>query len=250
MNKEMTIKFHTFYTDDLPSYIPDLHKEVCNSFGYEVNYYVEKKKPKNEKEGYFYPGYREHGEFMDHVLKNSEEEVVAFLDVDCLPICKYGIQDSFDYVTECKTFCGNAQNVSHQQNRNFIYAAASFLVVHRQVWKELGCPSMVYEEREDGMLIDTASKLTARANQLGLDYQLYLPVGFSMEFDNPVKLGPYGWYGRGTTYYNTWHLFRVSEVHSNEKVKELWHKTAYNILDGSGARPKYKFYPYRLLNYF
>ena len=75
----MTIKFHTFYTDDLPSYIPDLHKEVCNSFGYEVNYHVEKKKPKNEKEGYFYPGYREHGEFMDDVLKNSEEEVVAMI---------------------------------------------------------------------------------------------------------------------------------------------------------------------------
>lgn len=246
----MKIKFNTFYTDDIPSYVPDLHKRVCDAFGFETNYHVEKKKPKDPSSGYLYPGYREHGEFMDHVLNNSEDDIVAFLDVDCLPINKYDIEDTFKLVEECKTFAGNAQNISHQSNRNFIYAAASFLVIHKQMWELLGKPSMVYEENEDGILVDTAARLTARANQVGANYQLYLPCGYSEKFDDTVRLGPYGFYGRGTTYYNTWHLFRVSEIENNENMKSLWLNTAYDILEGKGQAPNYKFYPYRVLGYF
>ena len=245
----MKVKFNTFYTDDIPSFVVDLHKEICKGFQFEVNYHVEKKKPVDEKNGYIYPGYREHGEFMDHVLKTSEDEVVAFLDIDCLPTNKWNIEDTFNYVNSTKSFAGNAQNVSHQPSRNFIYAAASFLVIHKDSWKLLGEPSMIYQEKQNGMLLDTAARLTHRANQIGHDYQLYLPCGYDLPFDTPVKLGPYGWYGRGTHYYNTWHLFRVSEIHNNEEMKNLWLNTAYDILE-SNISPKYKFYPYRLFNFF
>lgn len=243
------VTYHTFYTDNIPDYIVDLHKEVCKAMDVKVEYHFEKSIPKTENDPF--PEYRMHGEMMERVLESADDdEVVGFLDIDCLPLNKNQIKEAEDYVRTNKTFCGNAQNIGHQQNRNFIYAAACYLVIHKSIWIELGKPPMKFRLLGGGNLIDTAMELTVRANMSGTHYQLFLPCGYTIETDKPHRLGPYGSYGSGTVYFNTWHLLRVSKCHSDEKIQNAWIDTCQRILEGEMILPKYKFLPYRLFNYF
>lgn len=245
------VTYHTFYTDNIPNYIVDMHKEICKKFDVKVEYHVEKLTEVTDNDPF--PGYRMHGECMDHVMKTSTNDVVGFLDIDCLPLSREDTIEMENYATMAKSFIGNAQNISHLSNRNLIYAAASYLVIHKSIWKDLGEPSLRYNfigEGNNSMQIDTAMDLTIRANYMGYDYQLLLPTGYSKPTEKPLKLGPYGWYGIGTFYPNTWHLLRVSEAHQNEEIRDLWLNVCSDILDDAMPSPLYKFYPYRLLNFF
>jgi hypothetical protein len=247
----MTITYHTFYTDNIPDYVVNTHKEICKKFNIQVNYHVEKFKPPytTGKETGVYPAYAQHGEYMDDILKSSKDDIVGFLDIDCLPTNKYTFKSVENYIKNTKTFCGNAQNISHTRLKNVIYAAASYLVIHRNFWKDCGEPSMRYRIEEDMTQIDTAMDLTIRANQMGANYQLLLPTGFDINDENGnIQLGPYGIYGKGCHYPCTWHLMRISELFNNKDIEEIWMKIGKSILDNTYSPiAKYKFYPYRVL---
>lgn len=238
-----------------------MHKEICKKFNINVKYHCDKLPEKSENDRF--PGYRMHGEFMDHIMNTSDDDVVAFLDIDCVPLDKYTFLMPEEYVITSKSFCGNAQNISHAKNRNYIYASASYLLVHKEFWNFLGKPSLKYkfikpsqdfeedseENSKDLIQVDTAMELTVRANISGFDYQLFLPVGFSEQPEHPMKLGPYGYYGIGTFYPTTWHLLRVSSSYEDERTIKLWNEICTDILDEVKPAIKYSFYPYRLFNF-
>lgn len=219
------MKFYTYYTENL-SHIQEDHKKCCDKLGLEVVYYKDKHHNNYEEV------YSAHGNFMTSVLE--QEEVACFLDIDCLPHCKLNIEKAYNWTKENNSFVGNAQNISHTQMRNQVYAAASFLIVSKTAWKELGSPSLSWFV-QDGIQIDTAQILTLRANQIGMNYQLMFPIGY----DGPenYKLSGYGMYGKGTLYPATWHYFRISDCVDSKP--DLWRTRVNSVLKEEKIIPNY-----------
>lgn len=223
------MKFHTFATDNLPDTLISQHSRCCELFGIEVEYHTFK------YEENFLRRYHQHGEMMNWLLSNSNEEVVCFLDVDCLPHDKEILEKAYEWVKDHQSFCGNAQNVSHTQMRNHIYAAASMLMVHKNAYKNLGEPNMSCVFENELTKIDTAQLLTLRADQIGFSYQLLYPIGY----DGPeeYKLSGYGKYGKGTLYPGTYHYFALTECLND--IPELWNQRVDYILNGQKITPNH-----------
>lgn len=211
------MKFHTFYTKNLPEQLIEDHKKVSNHIGIEVEYHVQDTIDNYDEV------YTAHGNFMTSMMEN--EEVACFLDIDCLPHNKELLEKAYSWAVKNKSFVGNAQNISHTPMRNHIYAAASFLIVSKDAWNTLGNPNFSWF-MQNGVQIDTAQLLTLRADQIGMPYQLMYPIGY----DGPdeYKLSGYGMYGTGTLYPATWHYFRISKFKNS--IPDLWTNRVNNIL--------------------
>jgi len=218
------MKFYTFYTENLPEQIKIDHQNVCNKIGIDVEYYVEKFVDDYDTL------YTAHGKFMTSVMQ--QEEVACFLDIDCLPHNKELIKKAYQWSVENNSFVGNAQNISHAQLRNHIFASQSCLIITKNAWNRLGSPDFSWF-MQDGIQIDTSQIITLRADQIGMDYQLMYPIGY----DGPeeYKLSGYGMYGVGTLYPATWHHFRISKFLN--KIPDLWTTRVNNILEDQKIIP-------------
>lgn len=220
------MRFYTYYTENL-SHIHEDHKKCCDKLELDVVYYRDK----------CYNDYNEvysaHGNFMTSVLEDGPEDVVGFLDIDCLPHHRQNIQKAYSWAEQNGSFVGNAQNISHTQIKNRIYAAASFLIVSKHAWRQLGKPSLSWF-LQNGEQIDTAQILSLRADEAGFPYQLMYPLGYDQSQD-AYQLGPYGTYGIGTLYPATWHYFRISNCVGY--TPDLWKERTYNILNGERIIP-------------
>jgi hypothetical protein len=220
------MRFHTFYTKNLPEQLIIDHKKVCNHIGIDVTYHIQ------DAIDDYDTLYTAHGKFMTSVME--QKEIACFLDIDCLPHNKELIEKAYNWAVENKSFVGNAQNISHTSMRNHIYAAASFLIVTKDAWNNLGNPDFAWF-MQNGVQIDTAQLLTLRADQIGMPYQLMYPVGY----DGPeeYKLSGYGMYGTGTLYPATWHYFRISKF--KDSIPDLWRTRVNNILGNQKIIPNY-----------
>jgi hypothetical protein len=220
------MKFHTFYTKNLPEQLISDHQKICDKLELEVQYHIE------DAIDDYNTLYTAHGKFMTSVMQ--QEKVACFLDIDCIPHNKKLIETAYDWAVKNKSFVGNAQNISHTQMRNRLYAAASFLIVTQDAWNTLGNPDLSWFV-QDGIQIDTAEILSLRADEIGFPYQLMYPIGY--DGDNHRMLGSYGNYGTGTLYPATWHYFRISEF--KHSLPDLWTKRINNVLNQQKIIPNH-----------
>jgi hypothetical protein len=144
------------------------------------------------------------------------------------------LEKAYDWAVDNNSFVGNAQNISHTQMRNHIFASQSCLIITKNAWNALGSPDFSWFI-QNGMQIDTSQIITLRADQIGMSYQLMYPIGY--DEDNHRSLGGYGMYGTGTLYPATWHYFRISEL--KKEIPELWTKRVNNILNNQKIIPHY-----------
>jgi hypothetical protein len=220
------MKFHTFYTKNLPEQLISDHQKICDKLELEVQYHIE------DAIDDYNTLYTAHGKFMTSMMQ--QEKVACFLDIDCIPHNKKLIETAYDWAVKNKSFVGNAQNISHTQMRNRLYAAASFLIVTQDAWNTLGNPDLSWFV-QDGIQIDTAQILSLRADEIGFSYQLMYPIGY--DGDNHRMLGSYGNYGTGTLYPATWHYFRISEF--KHSLPDLWTKRINNVLNQQKIIPNH-----------
>lgn len=233
------MKFYSFYTNNLSNQLIEGHQKVCNYIGLEVQYHSIDFTNYNNV-------YTAHGKFMTSVME--QEEVACFLDIDCLPHNKEVIEKAYDWAAENNSFVGNAQNISHTQMRNHLYAGASFLIVSKNAWKTLGSPDLS-QFIQNNEQIDTAQILSLRADQIGIPYQLMYPIGYDEDdlnhcfvnnkgiITHKKFLGSYGMYGTGTLYPATWHYFRISEFQN--ELPDLWTERVNSILNNQKIIPNY-----------
>lgn len=222
------MKFHTFYTNTISNQIVKDHLNCCTHLGIDVEYHQKPFTTYDEV-------YSEHGNIMTSVLENAESnEVVCFLDIDCLPHNKQVILNAYRYAKETQSFVGNAQNISHTPLRNRLYAAASMLMIHRECWLKLGSPRLSWFV-QNGQQVDTAQILTLRADEIGHSYRLMYPIGYD---ETPeYQLSGYGVYGRGTLYSATYHWFRISDFKNS--IPKLWTQRVNNILTDQTIKSNY-----------
>ena len=221
------MKFHTFYTDDLPEQIVTDHRKCAEKFGIEVIYH-------SEKYINYDSTYTSHGKYMTKVLNESSDDVLCFLDIDSLIYDGDFLKNLYNWVNENKSFIGNAQNISHTVMRNRLYAAAPMLIIHKKSWDILGNPNLNWFI-QDHIQIDTAQILSLRADEIGFPYRLLYPIGY--DGDNHRSLGTYGNYGTGTLYPGSYHYFRISDF--KESIPDLWKTRVNNILNNQKIIPNY-----------
>jgi len=238
----LMMKFHTFYTTDLPDYVYEYHKSLHEKLRINVEYHCVNLQEDERYKDHELPGYAAHGDMMDEIIQNADDdEVVCFLDIDCYITRPFVARSVFNTVKERKIFAGNAQNISHNFLRNNIYAAASCFMIHKQAWIALESPSLKYIELPDyqDIFIDTCMEVSMRANDSGFPYILLQPTGFDMM--PSINMGPLGVYGKGTHYPFSWHLGRVSDIEKDYQHKNLLVKTYLEIAGGDLISPNYAY---------
>jgi hypothetical protein len=233
------MKFHSFYTNDIPYKIVEDHRKCCDKNGIDIIYHQVDQSDVPDAI------YTAHGDFMTNQLINSNDDMVCFIDIDCLPHNGKILKDLYDWAKTNESFVGNAQNISHTIMRNRIYAAASTLMISRRAWERLGKPSFSWYVNNLGHQIDTAQHITLKADELGIPYQLMYPEGF--DEGKGWQLGGYGKYGTGTLYPATWHYFRLSSLYG--KIPDLWNQRVDEILSGQEIKPHYPSLPYGVSNW-
>lgn len=228
------MRFHTFYTKNLPEQLITDHKRVCDYIGIDVTYHIQ------DAINDYNTLYTAHGNFMTSMMQQEKDDVVCFLDIDCLPYHKNNLKLSYDWARENVSFVGNAQNIFHTKMVNHLYAAASCLLVSKRGWDILGRPDFSWFEQNNHQ-IDTAQILSLRADEIGLPYRLMYPIGYD-EYDEKStsgnwELGTYGKYGKGTLYPATWHYFRISKF--KNQIPDLWTTRVNNILENQKIIPNH-----------
>jgi hypothetical protein len=236
----LMMKFHTFYTTDLPDYVYEYHKSLHDEQKINVEYHCVNLQEDERYKNHELPGYAAHGDMIDEIMqKADDDEVVCFLDIDCYITRPFVARSVFNTVKNQKIFAGNAQNISHNFLRNHVYAAASCFMIHKHAWTALGSPSLKYYEltEYEDVFVDTCMELSMRANDLGYPYMLIQPTGFDMM--PSMNMGPLGIYGKGTHYPFSWHLGRVSDIEKDYKHQNLLIKTYLNVKCGELIFPTY-----------
>jgi len=230
------MKFNVFCTDNvqtdpqLASILAD-HKAVAEHVGVEVEYHF---KPFTAYDQAAY----DHGHMITDIISDNDG-VSCFLDLDCLPYNLELLKVAYDWCSEYKSFIGNAQNVSHTAMRNYIYAAPSMLMVHRDAWVELGEPSMacVREMHSfNGEYIDTAQQLSLNAIEKNFNFQLLWPLGVDVPKwqlkDNILT-------GTGTKYPGSYHYFQAATNISQNL--DIWKMRVDNILNDEPIKSNHSY---------
>lgn len=185
----MKVEINTLYWDNTPREQIDKHRQVTEHFKLPVNYYQENSP---------------HGLWMDHVCRNSESDVIGFLDSDCVPLSREAVLDAINFVRTNNTFLGIAQVSNHIPPKTHIYAAPAFYFITKSCWRDLN--TSFSETRRS----DVGEELTYVAESKGKRYRCIYPATFERE---PVEgiwpLSNYGYYGVGTTFGNyCYHLYQ------------------------------------------
>jgi hypothetical protein len=188
----MKVEIHTLAW---PNTHPDLlnsHRQVCQHFELNVNYTLEQIPP---------------GPWMDQVMHNSTADVVAFLDVDCVPTNRQVIDNTIAWTVNNRSFVGIAQVSNHINPKSHIWAAPAFLFIWRDTWKAMQCPTLSETHNSD-----IAENLSHTAEIMDVRYKALYPTHWTIAPDGgsiPWKLHNYGWYGIGTHYEGgVFHLYQ------------------------------------------
>jgi len=196
--------FHSFYCDNIDSRIIDLHQEACNLVGLNVCYHSVSIAGLNS-EGI--SPHAAHGRWMEQLFDDRKEDLIGFIDIDCIVLCLSIIDFAQAAVKKNGTVLGVAQCANHLPLRNIPYAAPAFMVANRSLWNEIGRPSLIANGE-----MDTAQSITMACLNEGLDVGLLFPERHST--DGPSwPLADLGTFGIGTTYGNgrVFHLFQSSK---------------------------------------
>ncbi len=210
---------HCFVCNNLDEKLIQLHHEACRLAGIDVDYQVFKVE---QIANLGLSPHQAHGWFMEQVLEASSEEVVGFIDIDCILSSKTWLDEWKEKVRQSRAMIGLAQSACHLPSWQEVYAAPSFCLVHQDAWTVAGKPSLIANSE-----YDTAQLLSHCLAEKGCRPEVIMPTSHS-DRGEVWKLGGKESYGIGTTYDHgkAFHLFQSgkSVLHIDlleDKVEQL-----------------------------
>jgi len=205
----MKVAVHSLHWTNLNPIITKNHKKVYTHFEIPVNYSHHN---------------IDHGEWMTHMCKNTEYDIIVFADADCVPITRKVFDEGIDYCAKTGGMIGPAQASNHFKapHNKHIFCAPSFLMITKEGYEKMGKPSL---EIFPG-LSDAAQNLSRVSDDLDLPRHCWYPTKYERGYriGNPLgydPLGSHGRYGIGTVYGEDklYHLFE-SRVGRNADLFE------------------------------
>jgi hypothetical protein len=152
-----------------------------------------------------------HPLWMDHVINVVDADIVGFLDIDCIPLCKDAVPELVRFVAANKSIAGVVQATNHIAPMTHIYIAPSCFFIWKPLWIALGRPSFVETYRSD-----VCQELCLIAESNGVRMKGIYPTHFEREpVEGVWRLHNYGLYGIGTTYHNRFYHLYQSRFNAN-----------------------------------
>jgi hypothetical protein len=102
-----------------------------------------------------------HAVGIDEYMTSTAHDLVAILDIDCVPLHDRAIPALAAYAARGE-LAGCVQRANHLNNHGHLYVGPFCMALTRQLWKELGCPSFAPTDRGD-----VGEELTYRCEVLG-----------------------------------------------------------------------------------
>lgn len=197
--------FHCYTCDNLDSRMLDLHAEASEIIGLPVKYHVFKIE---ELAQAGIPPHQGHGWFMEQILQNFPDDIVGFIDADCIVSNMDFVARAEERVSKSGTMFGIAQSANHLPSRNEIYAAPAFGVINSAIWHELGKPSLIADYS-----YDTAQRLSHELVEGNYYIDIVMPKSYSGIGETWALGGVPDSYGIGTVYGDgdVFHLFQSSK---------------------------------------
>jgi len=136
-----------------------------------------------------------HGKAVDNYLNNLSEDWEYFMlfDIDCIPLDKYIIPETIEWVKNNVGIFSVAQKASHIPN-SIVYASPAFISFSRETYNLLGKPSFLPTSRSD-----CGAELTYIANEKGIQVKLMYPTKVEVP---KWELNDKKMFGYGTNYEN------------------------------------------------
>lgn len=208
--QNFTCALHTLAWTSVDPRVIESHKKVMAHFNLPVQYTVED---------------IPHGLWMDHILENAPEQVVGFIEIDCVPTNPNIVNICAIYAGKAKSFIGPAQAANHLHNNRHIYAAPCFHFMDRETWARIG---KSYSETD---ISDVGQMISMEADRLNIPYRTLYPTHFTRPaIDGYWALGNYGVYGVGTFFMGG--IFHLFQGRLNTNV-ELFQKVCDSIVNGT-----------------
>jgi hypothetical protein len=134
---------------------------------------------------------------LNELFYNQRYDNVLVLDIDCIPLNQAALTRVF-YQSSRGVLIGNAQRSHYIENDEHIFIGSSCMCINKQVYEQLGKPSMSPTSRGD-----IGEEFVYRADELGVPVEFFYPHSY--------ETSPYGatsWalkgdlphYGIGTTF--------------------------------------------------
>jgi hypothetical protein len=205
----MKLSINTLCWTNSNPILKEYHSKVLSKFCYDVEYTHEN---------------IPHGMWMNKILNSKKADVYLFLDVDCVPMYPWVIQDTLEYV-ERGYMVGNAQVTNCINAKHDLFCAPSFLMISNDYYESLGKPNCNNNARSD-----VAQELTRSAVASSKRIKMYFPSSFQGVGPGGIwRLGPYGYYGLGTIFdESTFHMFNSRDNVSIEKFTSTCEKILSN----------------------
>lgn len=162
--------------------------------------------PINQEFGIF----REHGEYMDNIIKNVDSDVYIFFDIDAIPLKKNIFEYIVDKIKDGNSFIGIEQGILFGDMNT--YAGPACMGISKIVYEKLKRPTFCTIPEKN---CDTAGGLTYAAKENDVDVKYF-------KITNP---GDKQWeckdivYGHGTIYDNC--IYHQFESHSEKYGEEF-----------------------------
>jgi hypothetical protein len=199
-----------YFPNSNPKFI-DATKSVHKHFNLKVNYWEMSAR---------------HGAWMDHVINNTDSEVVGFLDIDCVPLTDTAINEIIVFVAKNKSIAGCAQASNHLPPMTHIFIAPCCFFVWKPLHTALGNISFSETTRSD-----VCEELCYVAEENGVRMKALYPTHFEREAEEGVwRLHNYGLYGVGTVFANKFYHLYQSRFQSNV---DLFIERCKQIVDGT-----------------
>jgi len=183
----------SFYNSNISKEVVTAQKRVFDYFGYKEHLQVHTSLP--------------HGRAIDQWLQNNPWTEVAIFDIDCIPLNRFVLRESFRIIERGDTLYGVAQSANHLSNE--LYVGAPFICLNRDLWNDLNKPSFQETERDD-----VAGRLSRAAQRKGKIIAQLWPTHVEIE---KWDLGNTGVkFGYGTTYQDSvYHAFESRFNHES-----------------------------------
>ena len=200
----MNFEIHTLFWKDSNPIFYEYHSKIMKKFNININY-------TNENVN--------NGKWMNHVMNRASNDIIGFIDIDCVVTNKKIIYDCLNYVDKNKSIIGISQVSNHISPFTHIFVGPGFFFINKNTWLSIGKPSFGQLKHKLKNIFKTkydfAEGVCYAFEKKNIKYRALYPLYFDQPHPD-YYIHNYGVYGIGTYYHGG--IYHLYESRSNKNA--------------------------------